>query len=423
MLNLIGEGIEQGAKKALSKATKEAGEEVAEKAAKKVVGSAADIAKAITSKYGDKAGEIMAYYGGDIGKSARSAKNSFLGRLISGEKVEDPLLMYHSVDSGKLSKMLDLAEETSSDYAIPNPSLQVVNPAANIGGNYGDVILLGNKTIPGGVNKYSGLPDPHSKYRLYSRDIYSPRKPNIVYSKGTPIIEGTKKLATPQNISDYMTKQGTKAVESTFTTPASLAATQSYRFSSPLDAVKNASMLQPLKTISPAFTEWNEEVSEVANKFLDKFMSEHPNENPYIYADYIYSEVQDAMAGKKPWNDPYGINTEEGLKTIQSLNEKAKGLPTAYFEAKPTRAVPLKEFGGAVLPQGYNNQRILKALEDSGIEVKGYYDPADRGESLQNILVGLTKKSDRLNTPYLLGLATLLGGGAMLGYNNKKEEG
>ena len=386
------------------------------------VNSREDIYNKLVQVYGpDKTKEIMAYYGGDIGKSKNSARNSFLGQLLTGNDVQAPLVMYHSVDSDKLSKMLDLAEETSSDYAIPNPSVQVVDPAKNIGGRYGDIVLLGNKSIPGGVNKYSMLPDPNSKYNLYSRDIYSPRKPNIVYSKGVPTIEGTRKLASPQNISDYMTKQGAKAVESNWSTPASLAATTSKRFNSPLDAIENADLLKNAGYLDVDFAKWDSEVSDYVNELLDKFMAEHPGENPYSYADYILSELQDAMAGKKPWNDPYGINTtERGKEIVADLVSKAKQLPTAYFEGKSTRAVPLKEFGGAVLPKGYNNQRILKALEDSGIEIKGYYDPENYEESFQNILLGL-RNADRFKTPYLLGLATLLGGGAIMG-SNKKEE-
>lgn len=437
MLNLIGDGITKGAKKALTKATKEAGEEVAEKAAKKVgkeigesiskkalkINSAKDIAEAVASKYGNKADEIMAYYGGDIGKSAKSAQNSFLGNVLTGQPVQEPLVMYHSVDSDKLSKMLDIADETYSDYAIPNPSVQVVDPAKNIGGRYGDVILLGNKSIPGGINKYSGMPDLYGKYNLFSRDVYSPRKPNITYSKGTPIIEGTRKLATPDNISDYMTKQGIKAVESNWSTPASLAATTSKRFNSPLDAIKNADLLKNSGYLNIDFDKWDNEVSDYVSELLDKFMAENPGENPYMYSDYILSELQDAMAGKKPWNDPYGIHTtERGREIVADLVSKAKQLPTAYFEGKPTRAVPLKEFGGAILPKDYNNQRILQALKDSGIDVKGFYDPENYEETLQNTLVGLTKASDRLKTPYLLGLATLLGGGAIMG-SNKKENG
>lgn len=404
MLNLIGEGVTKGAKKALQETAEEVGEKATEKAAKKAVGSAADIAKFITNKYGDKADEIMAYYGGDIGKSARSAQNSFLGRLISGQKVENPLVMYHSVDSSKLRDILELADATYSDYAIPNPSVQVVDPTKNVGTSYGDVILLGNKSIPGGINKYSGKPDLYGgKYNLFSRDIYSPRKPNIEWSKGVPTIAGTMKRATPDNISEYMTKQGTKAVEGNWSTPASLAAATSKRFKSPLEAIKNSDLLQSQGGLQRAFNDWDKEVSDSVQTLLDRYMVDNPDVNQYSYADYIMSELQDAMAGKRGWDDPYGINTtEEGRNIVKNLTSKAKELPTAYFEGKPSRAIPLEEFGGVILPEGFSDTYVDKALKDAGIEIKGWYDPENYEESLQNTLVNLTKSSDRLSTPYLM---------------------
>lgn len=362
----------------------------------------------LNNDYGaDKAREIMAYYGGDIGKSTKSGKNSFLGRMLSGQEVENPLVMYHGVDKSKLRQMLDIADETYSDYALANPSLQVIDPTKNTGGDYGDIILLGNKTIPSSMDKYSGGVDYGSKYNLYSRDIYSPRKPEIVYNKGVPVIEGTRTRATPSNISDYMNKQGTKAVESNFTTPGSMAATQSKRLKSPLEAIKNSDLLKPENELKEAFDGWNKDVTDRVQSILDNYMATtDPNINPYSYSDYISSELQDAMAGKKGWDDPYGINTtDKGKAIVKELKDKASKLPTAYFEAKAKRAVPLKEFGGVILPEGFSDPRIEQALKDSGLEVLGRYDPNNYQESLGSTLRNLIKGKDRLDTPYMLSKA------------------
>lgn len=404
MLNLIGEGIAKGAKKALQETAEDVGEKAVAKTAKRTAKEAAlDISNKVAQKYGDKADEIMAYYGSDI---AKKGDNSFLGRLLSGQKVENPLVMYHSVDSSKLRDMLELADATYSDYAIPNPSVQVVDPTKNVGTSYGDVILLGNKSIPGGINKYSGKPDLYGgKYNLFSRDIYSPRKPNIEWSKGTPTIAGTRKRATPDNISEYMTKQGTKAVEGNWSTPASLAAATSKRFKNPLDAIKNSDLLQSQGGLQRAFNDWDNEVSDSVQTLLDKYMVDNPDVNPYDYSDYIMSELKYSMAGRKAWDDPYGINTtEEGRNIVKNLTSKAKELPTAYFEGKPSRAIPLEEFGGVILPEGFSDTYVGKALKDAGLEIKGWYDPENYEESLQNTLVGLTKGSDRLTTPYLMSI-------------------
>ena len=380
----------------------------------------------LVEDYGpEKTREIMAYYGGDIGKSAKSGQNSFLGRLLTGEEVESPLVMYHSVGTDKLKKILDIAEETSNEYAIPNPSLQVVNPEVNAGSSYGDVVLLGNKSIPGGINPYTGGPDYGGKYNLYSRDVYSPRKPNIEYKKGIPTISGTGKLATPQNISDYMNKQGVKAVESGWATPGSMAATQAQRLKSPLEAIKNSDMLKAQEELDEAFDNWDRELDGSIKKLLDKYMEENPDANRFSIHDYIAEELQNAMAGGPAWEgDPYGIWTDEGRKVVADLKKKAKNLPTAYFEAKANRAVPLREFGGAILPEGYADERVLNALNKSGISVLGYYDPKNYQESMKSVLRNLIKGKDRFNTKYLYSiLAGLFGlGGIVAGANSQNDK-
>ena len=358
----------------------------------------------LVEDYGpEKTREIMAYYGGDIGKSAKSGQNSFLGKLLTGEEVEDPLVMYHGVHTDKLKEILDLAEKTSNEYAIPSPSLQVVNPNVNAGTSYGDVILLGNKSIPGGIDPYRGGADYGSKYNLYSRDVYSPRKPDIEYKNGKPYIKGTRKPATPQNISDYMNKQGVKAVESNRANSGSMAATQAKRLKSPLEAIKNSDMIKAQEELDEAFDNWERDLGDSIGKFLDKYMEKNPDANRFSYHDYIADEIQNAMAGGPAWEgDPYGIWTDEGRKVVADLKKKAANLPTAYFEAKAKRAVPLREFGGAILPEGYADERILKALEKSGISVLGYYDPKNYQESMKSVLRSLIKDKDRFNTPYMM---------------------
>ena len=359
----------------------------------------------LVEDYGpDRTREIMAYYGGDIGKSAKSGQNSFLGRLLTGEEVESPMVMYHGVGTDKLKDMLGLAERTSSEYAIPNPSLQVVNPNVNAGSSYGDVVLLGNKSMPGGINPYTGGPDLGSKYNLYSRDIYSPRKPHIEDNKeGIPYISGTRQVATPANISKYMNKQGAISSESDWFSPGSMAATQSQRFKSPLDAVKNIDLLKAQAELDEAFDAWNSEVSGGISQFLDKYMEKNPGENRFMVGDYIGEELQNAMSGKPAWEgDPYGIWTDKGKEVVSDLKKKAANLPTAYFEAKSNRAVPLREFSGAILPEGYSDEKVLQALKDSGVSVLGSYDPNNYQNSMQSTLRSLIKDKDRFNTPYMM---------------------
>jgi hypothetical protein len=376
----------------------------------------------LRTDYGDdEAYKIMAQYGTDIKKNKA---NSFLGKLLSGEDVESPLVMYHSTSASKLHNALDLAEETYSDYALPNPSLQIVDPTKNAGSSYGDIILLGNKTIPYDVNKYSGSPALNGSYEVYSRDVYSPRKPNIEYKNGVPSIEGTNILASPDNVSKYMNKKSVRAPESDFVTPGSMAATQADKLKNTLAAVKQSGYMKPQEELEKEFDKWGKLIEDTAYPFVDKYMEANPNENRFSITDYVMTELQDAMLGKKPWNDPYGINTTaEGRQAVQKLKKAAKGLPTAYLEVKPKRAVPLKEFGGAILPEGFEDDRLMDVFKETGIPVIGYYDPNNYQESLGSKLSDLIKNKDRFKTKYLLGLgATGVGLAGLLNRNKEENE-
>lgn len=381
----------------------------------------------LVQDYGpEKTREIMAYYGGDIGKSVKSGQNSFLGKLVTGEEVESPLVMYHGVGTDKLKEILDIAEKTSSEYAIPNPSVQVVNPNVNAGSSYGDVVLLGNKSIPAGRDPYMDRPDYGSKYELYSRDIYSPRKPYIEEKNGVPYIAGTRTVATPENLSKYMKRGGNIANESNMFSSGAMAATQSRRFKSPLEAIKNMQLLTDKEELEKIIDEWDSKVYGGVQNLLNKYLDKHKGEdiNQFIYGDYIGEELQEAMKGKPPMEgDPYGIGSEEGRKLVEDLRRTASNLPTAYFEGKAKRAVPLREFSGALLPEGYNDERVLKALEKSGINVLGYYDPNNYQESMKSVLRNLIKGKDRFNTKYLYSiLAGLFGLGTVIGVNNSSNK-
>lgn len=131
------------------------------------------------------------------------------------------------------------------------------------------------------------------------------------------------------------------------------------------------------------------------------------------------------MSGKPAWDDPYGIWTDEGRKVASDLKQKAANLPTAYFEAKAKRAVPLREFGGAILPEGYDDPKVEKALRDAGLEILGRYNPKeDYNEAVGSVLRNLIKDKDRFNTKYLYSiLAGLFGlGGIVAGARSQNDK-
>ncbi len=347
--------------------------------------------------------KIFREYGGD-----KPGGRKMIANMLTDSADNPPALVgYHGVGTEKLKKALD-----NMDGEIVNPSLQIVNPEVNPGKKYGDIILLGDKDMYFGKGQY-GLVDSWGKTNAYSRDVYSPRVPNFVEKNGEKFIEGTRKPYTPANVSDFMNKQGTKAVESNWATPGSVAATQSEQFNKLSDILDAAGQLGAGESNRKAFDDFGE--------YLEKRISDYADEtgrmgdNRYITIDNIMSEVQDALKGKYQPDDYYGLRTQQGRELLGDIRRQIAGLPTDYFEAKVRRPVGLNEFTGAILPNNYADDTILQALKDAGVPIVGNYDPANMDETLQATLKGLTKGKNRFTTPYMLGIGGLLGGGAILG--------
>lgn len=121
-------------------------------------------------------------------------------------------------------------------------------------------------------------------------------------------------------------------------------------------------------------------------------------------------------------DDFYGLRTQEGQKLLSDIRQEINKLPTDYFELKMNRPVKLNEFSGAILPNGYDDAEVLNALKNAGVNVVGNYDAQNMEQSLQKTLKSLTKGKNRFTTPYMLGLAGLLGGGAYMASQEKDKE-
>lgn len=436
MLNLIGEGITKGVKKAL----KEVGEEASEKAVSKVAKNVAkktraeiftDTLKTLKGKYGDAVGyKLIDMY--DDGK-----KLSTLSNILSGKETQNPLLMYHAVDSRKLA---DLADKIGNK--MPNPSIQIIDPEKNVGGNFGDVILLGNKDMAFSSGKYGGLDT--RKTNIYGRDIYSRRKPfvekgsdgyNYFYPKPGINFYKDRVLATPENISKYMNKHPVRGSEG-IAGPGAIAAQVTPQFKSLSDVIRSASdRLKPRDIVQKSNDEWDNTVFDAINKIRDA-----QDVNVDISNSEYLRAIQELLGNKRARasgfemlpKDGYDVFKNETAKNeLRRLAETGEWLPTDYFELKANRPISVSEFSGAILPEDFGTkswepaeQKVMEFLEENNIPIIDRYFVGADGSSAKGKEAIFRKlaKQDRLKTPYLLGLATLLGGGAMLGYNNKKEE-
>lgn len=342
-------------------------------------------------------------YGGNKADGRRT-----IADLMLDDESKPSLVTYHGVSTEKLKKAID-----NFGGDIVNPSLQTVNPDINPGGDYGDVILLGNKDMFFYKNPY-GMIDSSGKTNAYTRDVYSPRVPDYTETKsGDRYIEGTRKLYTSKNVSDYMNKKGVRSTESNWATPGSVAATQASRFDNLSDILNNAGKIGEKAANKKAFSDFGDFLYDKVHDYAEK--TGKLGDNQFITIDNITEELQDALKGKYQPDDFYGLRTPEGQKLINDVRAEIRKLPTDYFELKMNRPVELKEFSGAILPEGYDDQQVLKALKDAGVDVLASYDRENNSEaSLQEALKSITKGKNRFKTPYMLGTAGLLGGGAIM---------
>ena len=369
---------------------------------------------AFMTQQDDANGENMANVYREYGGGTSSGRKT-IADLMTEQSEAPKLVSYHGVSTDKLKKALD-----NFGGDIVNPSLQVVNPEINPGTEYGDVILLGNKDMFFNKNPY-GMIDAGGKTNAYTRDVYSPRVPDYTEAKnGDRYIEGTRKLYTSKNVSDYMNKQGTKAVESNWATPGSVAAAHSGRFDNLSEILDYADRLGPKDANRKAFDNFGEFLSKKVYDYAEK--TGHMSENPFITINDLTTEVQNALNGRYMADDFYGLRTPDGQKLLSDIRQEIRKLPTDYFELKVNRPVELKEFSGAILPEGYNDQEVLDALKRSGVEVLGNYDKENMDASLQKTLKSLTKDKNRFTTPYMLGLAGLLGTGGIAAAATPKDD-
>lgn len=352
------------------------------------------ILQQLTSKYGDDvARNVFSNYGDDVAK--RGAK-SFIARELAGTSKAPNMIAYHSLPEEKL---LDVINKTD-DYFV-NPSIQSVNPAVNMGGDFGEIAMIAKKDL---VN--SMKPGVNS----YNRDIYSPRFPDIT---DDGLIAGTKKFASPNNLSDYMNRSAIKGSEHSLNTlnTGSLAGRKAKKFKNVRDIVENQGNIGEYGEVHNELNKYRDDISDLIGD-----MSKHSGEPGGLYNfSEAEADLLDMTKGMKPFYD----YPDEIMGRYNLLMDRTKNLPTDYFETKLTRPVKMNEFAGVVLPDDFNNEAILRAFERNNIPIMGRYNPnahindMRQNSSLQEVLTKLTQ-GDRFKSPHILGVGGMLAGGGLL---------
>ena len=182
------------------------------------------------------------------------------------------------------------------------------------------------------------------------------------------------------NLVNYMKKQpqiggegdgiGTKGI-------GRLKAALTGKFKS-LDEIKQSkSQIIDKEKAKDVYEKTENEFFDIANNLYDSL----PNQssyNQFSFIDDVSDLIFDAIqkgGGKKEIKesfDVYNISNQQVNKIQKFLNNLEKA-PVSYFEAKPTRAVGLDEFSGAIVPEA-TPKETLDLLKSYGINIEKY-DP------------------------------------------------
>lgn len=296
-----------------------------------------------------------------------------VGRVARGPD-EPPMIAMHNTRPERLERM---AEREGVAVA---PSIAITR-ADNPIDSFGDVsLMVSPQTV-----------DPR-RTPVYARDAYTPRYPVEETSRNKPYVRlynentGESRLLphTPQNALRVMRNQPWRGGEDFVTDNWLLAhLTPQFRNMSELRAAR--SRLVP--ATDTAVADWTKGLDDLRSEW-SRVLSESGQPADWRFADSLQRNLAEAANrrdGMAYINREYYNNAipEDLLARTQAHLDAGRALPTTYFEAKPTRLVPLSEFEGAVVPS-QAPQDLTDLLRRYGIEDIQYYaSPEQRAEQVR----------------------------------------
>ncbi|MEI6851205.1 MAG: JAB domain-containing protein [Bacteroidota bacterium] len=217
--------------------------------------------------------------------------------------------------------------------------------------------------------------------------------------------QGNKKIShTMDNVIDVMGKK-IKGAEKTMFKGLSYSATQSAKkFTSIQDMRNSAGKIVP----QDEFEMQRKELTAWWNNLLDKIGSYYKWQRGFDSLDELSMALGQVAKKVRP-SDSYVqsvlyrhdyVNVPEYLyDDVRNIAKIIREMPTEYFEAKKSWAVPIKGFKAAVVPIDVQTE-VVNALNDAGLTI-GYYNPAipeDRQyvteQLMENENLLFSKKSD-----------------------------
>ena len=147
-----------------------------------------------------------------------------------------------------------------------------------------------------------------------------------------------------------------------------------------LDEVKSAkSQILDKEKAKEVYQKTEDEFFAIANDIYEKL----PNKESYNQfgfiddvSDLIFDAIQKGGGAKEIKSSFNYFNiSDKQVNAIQKFLKNLEKAPVGYFEAKPTRAVGLDEFAGAIVPEA-TPKETLDLLKSYGIKIEKY-DPFD----------------------------------------------
>lgn len=158
-------------------------------------------------------------------------------------------------------------------------------------------------------------------------------------------------------------------------------ASASKQFKSIEDVKKDRNKIVSKQDIENLKKETENDLSDLLENLKDNYRFE---KNSFSYYDEAAASIGEFAGGKKnALSDTFENLSNEQINLVKDYILKLKNAPTEYFEAKPQRAVNLREFKAAVVPKG-TSQKILDQLKQKGITIYEYDSKVD-GDRQQKV--------------------------------------
>ena len=299
-------------------------------------------------------------------KIRRGPQMESMNPYLKGVKEGDELIGMHNLTSDNLEHAQEMG-------GLPVPSIGITKASSPIVG-FGDISLIAKQQM---VEPGRGNP-------VFDADVYSRRYPTVEYVDDVDKIfkgftYGGNRRYAPHTLENVVKEMKGPVVdrEGVSYGAGSLRSKLAHKFRNFKGIQKARNNIVPEKEMEVVRDEMNERLFNLADDLTP--YDKHGRGNEMGYGDIVTARLDPTERLSDYYKDiPQKLQNEIG-----TFKHDLKNAPTAYFEAKPQRAVKLQEFGGAIVPDNVD-ARILEILKRNGIENVERYGDKTKAEAMQN---------------------------------------